>query len=60
MDEKRRRAVPLADETGRTHFKHVLNWRSDGVTDAIMSVSMVVSALAAGRGQYPDHDEVRK
>jgi large subunit ribosomal protein L4 len=45
-DERKRRGVPLVLESCRTHRRHVLNCRIDGVTDAIVSVRGVARVSA--------------
>jgi hypothetical protein len=41
-DERKRRGMPLAPDICRTHRRHVLNCRADGVTDAIAIENVVV------------------
>jgi large subunit ribosomal protein L4 len=45
-DERKRRGVPLVLEICRTHRKHVLNCRTDGVTDAMASNRGVAGVFA--------------
>lgn len=44
-DESNRRGVPLALGNWRTHRRHVVNCRKDGVTDAM-------AVVAAARGSW--------
>jgi hypothetical protein len=54
-DERNRRGVPLAVGSCRTHRRHVLNCRSDGVTGGAMAISdRGDEGHAAMRGQNVD------
>jgi hypothetical protein len=51
-DERKRRGVPLVLESCRTHRRHVLNCRTDGVTDAMAinrGVARIIARRAAAR-----------